>query len=255
MTLQNFKITIEYDGGGYHGWQRQKNFRSIQAEIEKAVTRIVGSETAVIGSGRTDAGVHALGQVANFRCKTRLCESEFQRALNSLLPDSIIVRKCTKAAAGFHARYDAKRKTYRYRILNHPLPVAIGRQYIWHIRQPLDLEAMQDAARVLIGRHDFKAFEGTGSPRTHTTRQVFRASLTREDNTGCLTFEIEADGFLRYMVRNIVGTLVSIGCGKISRDEFNAIFHSLDRRRAAATAPPHGLFLVRVSYDGIDPGR
>jgi tRNA pseudouridine38-40 synthase len=254
MTLRNFKITIEYDGSGFHGWQRQKHDRSIQAEIESAVTRIVGSETVVIGSGRTDAGVHALGQVANFRCDTRLKENDFLRALNSLLPDSIIVKNCTAASAGFHARYDAKRKTYRYRILNHPLPVAVGRQYVWHIRHPLDLEAMQGAAEVLIGRHDFKAFEGTGSPRTHTIRHVFRAFMTEGNSANCLVFEIEADGFLRFMVRNIVGTLVSVGCGKISQEEFTAIFHSQDRRLAAATAPPQGLFLVRVSYDDTDTG-
>jgi len=249
MTLKNFKITIEYDGSNFHGWQRQKHDRTIQAEIEEALANIVGHRVAVIGSGRTDAGVHALGQVANFRCDTRLNATVFQKALNSLLPDAIVVKTCQQVQAAFHARYDAKSKTYRYRIYNHPVPVAVNRQYAWHIRRPLDLKSMRAAAEVLIGRHDFGAFEGAGSPRSHTIRHVFRAHLIEENKTGYLAFEIEANGFLRFMVRNIVGTLVQVGCGKSSMKIFANILHSKDRRQAGATAPPQGLFLVKVSYD------
>lgn len=255
MTLKNFKITVEYDGSGFHGWQRQKCDRTIQSEIEKAIANIVGEKVAVIGSGRTDAGVHALGQVANFRCDTRLNEAVFQKALNSLLPEAIVVRMCQQVDPGFHARYDARSKTYRYRIVNHPLPVAIGRQYAWHIRRPLNMNAMRAAAEVLLGRHDFKAFEGAGSPRSHTIRHVFKAQLRKENKAHYLAFEIEANGFLRFMVRNLVGTLVLVGCGKVSMKGFATILHSRDRRQAGATAPPQGLFLVKVSYDEYDRSR
>jgi len=254
MTLKNFKITLEYDGSKFHGWQRQKHDRTIQAEIEKAVAHIVGHDVAVVGSGRTDAGVHALGQVANFRCDTRLNESVIQKALNSLLPDSIVVRLCKQVDADFHARYDATSKTYRYRIFNRTMRVAIGRQYAWHIRHPLDLEAMRAAAEVLIGRHDFKAFEGAGSPRSHSVRHVLRAQLREEYQAGYLAFEIEANGFLRFMVRNIVGTLVRVGYGKVGLENFTTILGSRDRRQAGATAPAQGLYLVKVSYEENDLG-
>lgn len=240
---------MEYDGSKFHGWQRQKHDRTIQAEIEQAVAHVVGHSVAVIGSGRTDAGVHALGQVANFHCDTRLNEKVILKALNSILPDNIVVRLCEQVDADFHARYDARSKTYRYRIFNHPISVAIGRQYAWHIRRPLNLDAMRAAAEVLIGRHDFKAFEGTGSQRSHSVRQVLRAQLKEECTAGYLAFEIEANGFLRYMVRNIVGTLVQVGSGMVGLERFTAVLRMRDRRRAGATAPPHGLFLVNVSYE------
>jgi tRNA pseudouridine38-40 synthase len=248
MQLGNFKITIEYDGSGFHGWQRQKEHRTVQEEIEKALHTVTRQKIAVIGSGRTDAGVHALGQVASFKCHTRLSPGTIQKALNSLLPDAVVIRECKPAAPTFHARYDAMRKTYRYRILNHPLAVAVGRQYAWHLRPPLDLDAMRGAAAILLGRHDFSAFEGAGSPRSHAVRQVLRAYIDREEKAEFLAFDIEADGFLRFMVRNIVGTLVLVGRGKISGADFEEILRSKERKRAGATAPPHGLFLVCVRY-------
>jgi tRNA pseudouridine38-40 synthase len=246
--LSNFKITIEYDGSGFHGWQRQKGHTTVQEEIEKALRTVIRQKIAVIGSGRTDAGVHALGQVASFKCQTRLSPGTIQKALNSLLPDAIVIRDCKPVAPTFHARYDATRKTYRYRILNHPLAVAVGRQYAWHLRRPLDLDAMRGATAVLLGRHDFSAFEGAGSARSHAVRQVFRAFIDREDKAEFLAFDIEADGFLRFMVRNIVGTLVLVGGGKISGAKFEEILLSKERKRAGATAPPHGLFLMGVRY-------
>jgi tRNA pseudouridine38-40 synthase len=249
MQLCNFKITIEYDGSDFHGWQRQKGCRTVQEEIENALNTVIRQKVAVIASGRTDAGVHALGQVANFKCVTRLSPGTIQKALNSLLPDAIVIRDCKPAAATFHARYDAKCKTYRYRILNHPLAVAIGRQYAWHLRRPLDLDAMREAAVILVGRHDFSAFEGAGSPRSHSIRRVFRAFIDREEKAEYLAFDIEADGFLRFMVRNIVGTLVLVGSGKIGVAEFEEILLSEERDRAGATAPPQGLFLMCVNYE------
>jgi len=248
--IKNFKITIEYDGTGYHGWQRQKNDRTIQGELEKAILAITAQKVSLTGSGRTDAGVHAYGQVANFQCKTDLGAQELLGGLNSLTADDIVIHRCEEVAAAFHARYDAKSKTYVYKLLNRPNPAAIGRHYVWHIRKKLDLAAMRTASAHLIGRHDFKAFEGAGSPRSHTTRNVFKANLVDEGN-GYLAFEIEADGFLRFMVRNIVGTLVKVGLGKISPDEFKRILESRDRDQAGATAPAQGLFLVEVTYELI----
>jgi len=245
--FKNFKITIEYDGTSYHGWQRQKTDRTIQEEIEKAVLTITGQQVSLTGSGRTDAGVHAYAQVANFKCETNLGPQDLFRGLNSLTADDIVIKGCEEVDASFHARYDVKSKIYVYKVKNRPDPAAIGRQYAWHIRNALNLDAMRAASDHLIGIHDFKAFEGAGSPRAHTTRSVFKARLV-EAPDGYLAFEIEADGFLRFMVRNIVGTLVDVGLGKISPADFKGILESKDRDQAGATAPAHGLFLKNINY-------
>jgi tRNA pseudouridine38-40 synthase len=245
---KKFKLVIEYDGTAYHGWQRQKSDRSIQAEIEKALAVMTRQTVPLAASGRTDAGVHALGQVAHFVCETAIEPEAFFLGLNSLLPEDIVVKACENVPVDFHARYDARRKTYRYRILNRTAPTAIDSRYVWHIRQKLQIGTMRAAAIHVVGRHDFKAFEGTGSPRTSTVRTVFRAQLDQGAKDG-LVFEIEGDGFLRYMVRNIVGTLVEVGRGKITPSDFKSILESKDRTRAGATAPPQGLFLVAVDYE------
>ncbi len=248
---KKFKLVIEYDGTAYHGWQRQKSDRSIQAEIEKALTVMTRQAITLSASGRTDAGVHALGQVAHFTCETAIEQEAFHLGLNSLLPGDIVIKACTTMPDSFHARYDARRKTYRYRILNRRVPTAVDNRYVWHIRQKLQLEPMQAAATQVVGEHDFKAFEGTGSPRSSTVRNIFRATLKRAAE-GYLIFEIEGDGFLRYMVRNIVGTLVEVGRGRITPGDFKNILESRDRDQAGATAPPQGLFLVSVGYDDDD---
>ncbi|MBA3018876.1 MAG: tRNA pseudouridine(38-40) synthase TruA [Proteobacteria bacterium] len=244
---KNFKITIEYDGSSYHGWQRQKNLSTIQGEIEKALMKMTGNKVSLTGSGRTDAGVHAFGQAANFNCNTALLPETFYKGLNSLLPDDIVIKECKEVDEKFHARYDAKSKIYSYRILNCHTPAAIGRQYVWFIRKKLDSNAMRSSISHIIGLHDFKAFEGTGSPRSHTTRNILNATIEQKD-ISCLYFEIEADGFLKHMVRNIVGTLVDVGLGKITPDDFKQILISKNRNKAGATAPPHGLFLMHVKY-------
>lgn len=245
--IKNFKIIIEYDGTCYHGWQRQKNDRTVQQAIETTILSMTGQHVSLTGSGRTDAGVHAQAQVANFKCETNLGPQDLLGGLNSLTDEDIVITSCEQVAASFHARYDVKSKVYVYRILNRPIPAAIFRQYAWHVRKKLNLETMRAAINHLIGSHDFKAFEGAGSPRSHTTRCVYHASLTEEED-GYLAFEIEADGFLRFMARNIVGTLVDVGLGKVSADEFKKILDSRDRSRAGATAPAHGLFLMEVRY-------
>lgn len=246
--LKNFKLTIEYDGNCYHGWQRQPNGPSIQQEIESAVETMTRQKITLTGSGRTDAGVHARGQVANFTCDTRIEPAELIQGLNSILPADIVILDCELASSQFHARFDAKSKIYRYTIINQPLRPAIGRQYAWWLRSPLDLTAMRSAAGLLLGEHDFKSFEGAGSPRAHTQRHVMQADWTLAPGKG-IVFEIQANGFLRYMVRNIVGTLVAVGQSKISPEQFRQILLSRDRGRASATAPAHGLLLVRVLYE------
>ncbi len=242
-----FKLIVEYDGTDYAGWQRQKDQATIQGELERAIQRIVGSPVTVHGSGRTDAGVHALGQVGHFLCATRLGPQEIQRALNALLPPAIAVLDCARVPESFHARYDAAGKRYRYCIINRPVRPAVGRRYAWHIRKPLNLPVMTDALSHLKGTHDFKAFEGAGSPKHHTIRTVSSATLDR-DTSGTVTLDISANGFLRFMVRNIVGTLAAVGLGTLTSDGVKAILDSRDRSRAGATAPPHGLFLVAVDY-------
>jgi tRNA pseudouridine38-40 synthase len=244
---QTFKLIIEYDGSGFHGWQRQKNDRTVQETIEKALGVMTREPVTLTGSGRTDAGVHALGQTAGFKTRSRLDADVFFKGLNSLLPDDVVVRSCKQMPDTFHARFDVQSKHYRYHILNRAIPPAIGRQFIWHIRKPLDITAMTHAAGILVGNHDFKAFEGTGSPREHTVRTV-TASTLKQTGGGNLTYDIEANGFLRFMVRNIVGTLVEVGLGKIPSRDVKKILLSKDRSLAGATAPPQGLFLMDVTY-------
>lgn len=247
ISMKNFKLTIEYDGTNYSGWQRQAQEQTVQAEIERALAFMTRSTVTVIGAGRTDAGVHALGQAANFRCETRLDPEAFLKGLNSLLPGDIAIRDCQEVPEGFHARFDARSKIYHYRILNRDTRAAVGRNYAWFIHRPLDLAAMRRATGILVGRHDFKAFESTGSPRTHTLRNVVTTDWVEGEGQR-LTFQIEADGFLRGMVRNIVGTLVAVGLGKLAPGDVQAIMDARDRKRAGATAPACGLFLMEVKY-------
>lgn len=243
----NFKLLIEYDGSAYCGWQRQRRQRSVQGEIERALETITGHHVALAGSGRTDAGVHALGQVASFRLETRLEPEALRQGLNSLTPPDIVIHACTPVSETFHARFSAQGKTYRYRLLNRPIPSAVGRQYAWFIHRPLALEAMRSALPHIEGTHDFKAFEGVGSPRSSTVRTVSAIGLDCELQ-GYLALEVSGSGFLKHMVRNIVGTLVWVGLGKLSPEDVPRIIASRDRRGAGPTAPAHGLFLVRVIY-------
>lgn len=246
--MANFKLIIEYDGTAYCGWQRQAGDPTLQETIETALSVMTKETIRVIGSGRTDAGVHALGQTANFHTLTAITSKGFQAGLNSLLPDDIVIRACDPVPDDFHARFSARYKTYRYMIRNQALPAAIGRQYAWHIRKKLDVAAMRASARHIIGTHDFKSFEGSGSPRADTIRTVLGADIIQTP-AGDVMFEVTATGFLRYMVRNLTGALVQAGLGKISIDDFRAVLEARDRNRAGPTAPPHGLFLISVLYE------
>jgi tRNA pseudouridine38-40 synthase len=245
--FKNFKLIIEYDGTDYHGWQRQKGVATIQETIESAIKIMADQPVTLIGSGRTDAGVHSLGQVANFKVATKLTPLIFKKGLNSLLPPDIVIKDVEQAPDCFHARYDCNGKCYQYHILNREISSAIHRRFEWHIRRPLSVEAVRDALLCLKGEHDFSAFEAAGSDCKSAVRIVSDIGLDAHKD-GKLIFSISANGFLRHMVRNIVGTLVDVGIGRITPKEFNEIFLSKNRANAGATAPPQGLFLMQVFY-------
>jgi tRNA pseudouridine38-40 synthase len=245
-TEKNFKLIVEYDGTAYCGWQRQPDQPSIQGALEDVLQHMTQNPVTLHGSGRTDAGVHALGQAAHFKCRTRLTPEDLLKGMNRLLPEDIAVQACQSVPLGFHARFDSRWKRYRYRICNQPVRRAVGHRYAWHIYHPLDVAAMTAAARHLVGRHDFKSFESSGSPRAHTVREVLEAAWREAD--GHLEFDIRANGFLRGMVRNIVGTLVAVGMGKWDPDAIPELLEAADRRLAPATAPSRGLFLIHVHY-------
>ena len=245
--MRTINLIIEYDGSNYLGWQIQPKGHTIQGVIQDRLKRLTGEPLQLIGSGRTDAGVHALGQVAHFKTESRMDANTFQRALNSLLPEDIVIRRAEEVEADFHARRSAKSKIYEYRILNRSTPPAVDRQYVWHVPQKLNLDEMKKATRNLVGEHDFSAFRSVGSPTRSSVRNILRADWKRGKRS-VLRFEIEATGFLKQMVRAIVGTLVEVGRGKISAQEFKRILDSKDRKEAGPTAPAQGLFLKEVRY-------
>lgn len=261
--MRNLKITIEYDGTRYAGWQVQNSRRirksprqrpTIQATIEKALRKILQEKIRLIGSGRTDAGVHALGQVANFATKTKISLYKLQWALNGNLPDDIVIRSIEKPNPDFHSRFDARSKVYRYAILNRPYPSAFLRNRVYFYRHPLDVRLMQQEARALLGRHDFKAFQATDKKERSSVRTIKKISIRNETPTLCLVpctlliIDIEADGFLYNMVRNIVGTLIEIGRGKFPRGNLKKILASKNRKLAGPTVPACGLCLSEVKY-------
>ncbi|MCW7753314.1 tRNA pseudouridine(38-40) synthase TruA [Desulfobotulus sp. H1] len=254
--VRRFRIVMEYDGCSFHGWQRQPVLLTVQGELEKALSLIAASHVDVHGSGRTDAGVHALAQVAHFDMDTRMNGVLLKKALNCLLPPGIVIHNCMEVGPAFHARFGARAKTYRYRILNRALRSALGRTHVWHVWQPLNRSAMDRAAALLTGTHDFKSFEGAGSPRSSTVRTLFHAAFDDEPaNPGVFAFEVTANGFLRYMVRNLVGTLVQVGMGKIREESIPEILAGKSRHLAGITAPPQGLYLKAVHYDFSDDFR
>ena len=245
--MRNIRMTIEYDGSNYHGWQRQVNGLSIQQVLEEKIAVLTGEEVRVTGSGRTDAGVHALGQVAHFRTSSSIREYGLQSGLNSLLPRDIVILDLREAEPSFHARYDAKSKVYLYRIHNGPVRPAVLRQYAWFVPGTLDPGVMREAARLFEGTHDFSSFCSTHTDAPDRIRTV-RGVRIEADARGLIRIEIEADGFLRYMVRGIVGMLVEAGRGKRALPELRRILAAKDRKQGGVTAPAHGLFLKEVRY-------
>ena len=244
--MATFKIILEYDGTHYAGWQRQPGQPTIQAAVEEALASIAQERIAVVGAGRTDAGVHALGQVASFHTEKSLTRGDWLRALNALLPKDISVRSVEQAADGFHARYSALGKLYEYRILNRPVRSALERERLWHLRKALDLAAMQEAAGALTGFRDFSSFEGSPTDNTNPMCRLERLDLRREDDL--IRIEAYADRFLRQMVRAIVGTLAEVGVGTRGAASLATVLSAKSRAAAGKTAPPHGLYLIRVDY-------
>ncbi|MCG8564298.1 MAG: tRNA pseudouridine(38-40) synthase TruA [Desulfobacterales bacterium] len=245
---KSFKLTIEYDGTDYSGWQRQQDRTTIQGELESVLSLILNQEIKIAGSGRTDAGVHAHAQVASFTAETSMGPEGLIRAVNSLLKkQAIVLRDIHEVEADFHAQYSATSKEYHYWILNSKIPSALESRYVWHVHQPLDMAPMAACCDHILGVHDFKSFENVGSPRTSTIREIFSASIQAKSRDR-LRFSVCASGFLKNMVRNLVGSIVAAGRGRISPDEFKAVLEAKDRTLADATAPARGLFLHRVNY-------
>ncbi len=252
--MRKLKILIEYEGTRYYGWQLQPNQVSIQEVLESKLHKITREKIRVIGSGRTDSGVHAEGQVAHFQTTSTMKLQEFLKALNSLLPSDIVVKKVEEAKPDFHAQISATRKTYRYTILNRDYPSALQGRMAHYIATPtLDVTAMRKAARCLVGSHDFKSFQGSGCTAKTTMREIYRLSVVKKDDFIRIT--VDGSGFLKYMVRNIVGTLIEIGWGNWPPEQMKAILKSKNRRLAGPTAPSRGLCLVKVVYGKKSPRK
>ena len=267
--MRTLKIVLAYDGTDFVGWQRQPAGVSVQGLLEQALAAIDGRRVAVIGAGRTDAGVHALGQVASCSISHPIPAATLVRALNAVLPPGARVLRVEDAADGFHARYSARSKTYRYLILNGGVVSPFERRYVWHVPAPLDVDAMAAAARLLEGEHDFSALQGAGSDTKTATRTITAARVstcapaeafgqasalvTAPADGRIVSLETTGTGFLRHMVRNAVGTLVEIGLGRRQAGWMADVLASRARDQAGPTAPASGLFLVSVDYD-LEPG-
>lgn len=245
--MRNIKLTIEYDGKDFNGWQKQPNKLNIQGEIEKAIKQITGEEVDLTASGRTDAGVHALGQVANFKTNSELPIEKFPIALNSNLKKSIVIKSAEEVEERFHSRLTCKQKTYRYVINNSKYGTAIYRNLETHIPMKLDIQKMQQAVKYFEGEHDFKAFKASGTSSKSSVRTIYKAEVLDAGNER-IYIELTGNGFLYNMVRIIAGTLVDVGLGKIEPEDIKEIIKSQKRENAGKTLPPQGLYLVKVEY-------
>lgn len=244
--MNNIKLTIEYDGTNYYGWQKQKDKVTIQGQIEEAIFLATKEKVEVTGSSRTDAGVHAKGFVANFKTNSTVPPVRFREALNVKLPDDIVIVKSEKVEEDFHSRYMAKGKTYEYSILNSDVPSALMRNTTYHYKYKLDVEAMKEASKHFIGKYDFAAFKSQGSSVKGTIRTIFDLKIEEVDNI--IKISITGDGFLYNMVRIIVGTLINVGRGKFKTNDIIKIIESKDRKLAGECVPPTGLLLKKVYY-------
>ncbi len=252
------RATVSYDGTDYSGFQRQRNATTVQEVLETALAQVTQDTIGLVAAGRTDAGVHALGQVIAFETDWRHGVADLERALNAVLPADVAVRDVAEVDTGFHPRYDARARHYRYIVRNAPVRIPIGRRYHLHVPYPLDIHRMQEAAQRLVGKHDFATF-GQPTRGEETRRHVFRAAWspvpctstglgTGGQEEALLAFDIGANGFLYRMVRSIVGTLLDVGQGRMSVSEFMEALASCQRSRAGKTAEPQGLCLMRVDY-------
>ena len=245
--MRNIKLTIEYDGKDFNGWQKQPTKLNIQGTIEQAIKQITGEDVELNASGRTDAGVHALGQVANFKTNSQIPIEKFAIAINSKLKRSIVIKKAEEVDERFHSRLSCKKKTYRYIINNSPEGTAIYRNLETHIPQKLDLSQMKKAIKYFEGEHDFKAFKASGTSSKSSVRTIYKADIYQENEK--IFIEITGNGFLYNMVRIIIGTLVEVGLGKIKPEKIIDIIQQGKRENAGKTFPPNGLYLLKVMYD------
>ncbi|MFI5395641.1 MAG: tRNA pseudouridine(38-40) synthase TruA [Candidatus Binatia bacterium] len=241
-----FKFVLEYDGTDYHGWQVQPNGRTIQAALQEAIVQMTGESTAVVAAGRTDAGVHAAGQVISFSLQRTVPAETLLRGLNALTPQDICLRTVAVVGDDFDPRRAARSRVYVYRIWNARWPSPFWRRYAWHVPRQLGDGLMQAAVAHLIGEHDFSSFQAAGCEAKHPVRRVLRSELTRTGDL--LTYTIAASGFLRHMVRNVIGTLVEVGAGNRSAENLPQLLAARDRRQAGPTAPACGLCLTEVNY-------
>jgi tRNA pseudouridine38-40 synthase len=248
--LRTLRLVLEYDGTGFAGWQVQRGKRTVQAEVAKAVQRVTGERVTVYGASRTDAGVHAEGQAAHIRTRTRIACARLVHALNANLPPDVTVLRVDEPPEGFHAQFDAAGKTYRYRVLRRDVRSALRRDRAYLVRSPLDVGRMREAAARLVGTHDFRAFCTEARTRKRTERRIDRLEIRADGDE--VVFEVDGSGFLYNMVRTIVGTLLWVGIGRLGPDDVSAILDSRDRRRAGSVVPPQGLTLVEVRYGGPD---
>ena len=246
--MRNIKLTIEYDGKDFNGWQKQPNKLNIQGEIERAIEEITGEQTDLIASGRTDAGVHALGQVANFKTNSKIPIDKISIALNTKLKRSIRIIMAEEVEEKFHSRYSCKQKTYRYVINNSETGSAIYRYLEYHYPIKLDVKKMKKAIKYFEGEHDFKAFRASGTGSKTSVRKIYKADVIEDGDR--IYIELTGSGFLYNMVRIIAGTLIDVGNGKIDVKDVQNIIKEGDRTKAGKTLPPHGLFLVKVEYEG-----
>ena len=245
--MKNIKLIIEYDGKEFNGWQKQPNKLNIQGTIEQAIKRITGEEVESNASGRTDAGVHSLGQVANFKTEYELPIEKWPLALNANLKKSIVIKSAEEVDEKFHSRLSCKKKTYRYVINNSKYGTAIYRNLETHIPQKLDVEKMKEAVKFFEGEHDFKAFKASGTSAKSSIRTIYKALVTEQQDER-IYIELTGNGFLYNMVRIISGTLVDVGLSKIKPEEIPSIIESKQRERAGKTLPPQGLYLLNVEY-------
>jgi len=244
--MRNIKLTIEYDGKGFNGWQKQPDKLNIQGEIESAIEQVLKEKVELIASGRTDAGVHSLGQVANFKTSSNMPLEKIPYAINSVMKKSIVIKKAEEVEERFHSRYSCKSKTYRYVINNSKYGSSIYRSFEYHVSQPLDVEKMKQAAKYFEGEHDFKAFRASGTSNKDSVRTIYTANVIKENDR--IYIELTGNGFLYNMVRIISGTLLDVGLGKIEPNSISEIIDLKDRTKAGRTLPPHGLFLIDVKY-------
>jgi len=245
--MRTIRLTVEYDGTHFAGWQRQRTGRSVQGELEHAIEALTQIPARVVGAGRTDAGVHALGQVAHFHTESRLPPERIAGGLNALLARDVSIRDAADAPAGFHARRDARFRLYRYLILHRSAPSALVRPYGLHVREPLDLDAMRAALGRLEGEHDFRAFRALGTP-TRTTRCTLAHAGLDEVRDDLLVLTFGADRFLRHMVRMMVGTVLRVGRGTLDAAAVVTLIESGADGAAGPSAPAHGLYLIHVAY-------